>query len=545
MPRPAAPRGARSLGVHRFSVLCLTISVTLAPMVVASAQSGDGVVSSGDGAELLRQGWILHRFEGEMEGARQLYLQVYDEVASGSDQAAIDLRARAAIGLALLAREEGLLSEARRWLHRALRNRHVSPRWIRNANDVLTQIDLEEGDSERRLLGDQKREIARLEEELTALTDEVNERDEELQRRDELIRRIESRLDPDVTRRPPVEVEKPPARSVSTLEERERESEALKRYFIETALDRVREYYHAGRYLYAHNELKKVLEIAPFHPEATELSRRCAELIRAIAATDQSDALPGVGRQARAKGLVLEAMRNNLDTGRRRYREGDVAGATAALQQVMKEYTYCPALSDDEIASFVQPARRLLLRCYDESGVGDEALALKGKQDVLRVSIREGVHRLLDQELALEEVHSEIERIKQTRPDEALAYVRSEVSRLTARASSAAEGEQTERAIAAYRDIAALIDWFPEVDLDGRLAARVQDEIRILAAALESEAAPADGEIVGPPFDPPFERNPGAAPDASASSEEPPAESEDPASEKPETESTAATGTGG
>ena len=181
-------------------------------------------------------------------------------------------------------------------------------------------------------------------------------------------------------------------------------------------------------------------------------------------------------------------MEQNLKEGKRLYRKGKIGAASAALQSVLREYAWCPTpLSNEEIAMYVQPAEQLLRRCFDESGVGDEAMALRGKEDDLIERMQEGISQLYDQELALEEVRSELERLKKSQPEAMYAYARGEIERRTDDARQSLQRGEKPEATDAYRDVVTLLDWFPELDPAGEIRRDVAKQLASLEAAAGRE----------------------------------------------------------
>ena len=106
----------------------------------------------------------------------------------------IDLRVRAGLGLGMLARERGDMATARSWFQDAAGTERASPRWRRNASDLLTAVNLIQEQEDDFLLAEMKRKVALLQEEQTDLAVEIDERREELRRKDDLIRRLEASL---------------------------------------------------------------------------------------------------------------------------------------------------------------------------------------------------------------------------------------------------------------------------------------------------------------------------------------------------------------
>ncbi len=470
----------------------LAAAVLVLTALVHSAAAADEAAAGDWGGAALRWAWIAHRLAGDLPLARGLYEELLAEKPETRAPAQAagtrpNVRARACLGLALLERDAGNGGAANRWLDRALAEPGAAERWRQAARHLQFQLARGEVRPDPDLVSDMKEKIARLEAELETLSREAGQRGEELRRRDELIARLESGAQG--AAEPPRSAPPEPGavgRLLESMLEAARQEESIRRYMIGSDMSRAREYYQSGRTMHCYNELKKVLSLDPYHSEALELSARCRSLLASAIgertlSRDSAELRMGV----HSKRVLLEVMDANYEEGRRLYQSGKLGPAIGQFQKVLEEYAWSPAtLSDEEVATFVQPAQHMLDRCYEESGIAPEAWTLRGREESLAQRIRERTGDLEAKNDALEAVTASLERWKREHADQGVVRALGEMERRAQDANGALQrGEPREAAIAA-RDILTLLELFPELDPN----AEHRDDIARLLRKLQAPA---------------------------------------------------------
>ncbi|MFQ5654701.1 MAG: hypothetical protein ACE5GW_08225 [Planctomycetota bacterium] len=459
----------------------------LALLLVAGGPSvGGGLASAQDGpARELRRAWTLHRLHCRVAEAEKIYRDLV-----GAEEAPADVRARAAIGLGLLERERGG-GGAASWFRRALQFEEASPRWRGGARALLGEIEAER---ERRdgsaLLMELRGAVDHLEADLERVHRKVTEKEEELRHNRKLLQRREELAEEALAARAAapavVDVKRSRAtRWLETLIEEERSLARVRRYLVARGLQKGLEEYQQGRFESALNAMKKVLQIDPQNREALELSARCRRLFATVMgrrslSPPEPSKTPAIDFKL-AHQLVVAGMRAYLEEGRRLYRKGELTAAITPFQKVLEEYAWCPTpLDDGEIATIVRPAERLLERCFEESGIGGRGLELSGRESELLERLRQHAERLLDAEVALEDVDSSLERIRKADPEESLGYAMREVERLMRKGLHAVERRNQREALIAFRDVLTLLKWFPEIDPELTLSQDVERRLEAL-----------------------------------------------------------------
>lgn len=508
-------------GLIRLAMLGIVLA---APTALPAAEAGPGV--------RLRQAWIEHRLRGHFESAEAGYRAV---VADASADA--DLRARARLGLALLARDRGDLAAAREETARVLSLGRAAPRWRRAARLLRAELEgtaVTSANPESGLLEELQERVTSLQGDLERVRETAADREEELERKDRMLRRLEEREREAVAsgdagaRR--FEAERHRAsRWLEELVRDDRQQQRLQRSLIRSHLLTGRQAFRAGRFHEALNEMKKILILDPLHREALDLSSRCRTLLAATAGVDAFEP-PEPGRMGVTppdliEELTLAAMRAWLAEARRHQAQGRTLEAIQSASKVLEEYSWSPApLPEAIVAELVGGADRVLEECTGltvGSEESAEARALRERQLELIGSLRERFSQLMATELALAEADESAERLADPDATEVPLELVREFEATMSAAARALAAELPSEAIRHYRDLLVLLEWAPELDADGTIRPELVRQLATLEGSgallpggekgLEND--PAEGEKETPPStgSRPADRGPGGS----------------------------------
>lgn len=450
------------------AVLASTWALTVCPL---RAESGDS----------LRAAWVLHRLQGQSTAARTAYLAIYEDAALPADS-----RCRAAIGIGLVEREAGEEKDALEWFERASTLPGAGPRWVKSALEQIGAIQRSlESESDPRASQELASQVSGLEEDVAAFRTLIDEQDQELSRRDAIIQRLrESDAGEEKALNIQAEIHRNrAAQFLESIAEQEKEAQRVSRHFAGAAIGRAIEHLGAGRVLFAYNEVKRALEIDPLNRRAQDLEARC----RGVMAEGTSEGV--IPRASSASvpvtrpELVVEVMSAYLDEGKRLYRKGRIVGAIGAFERVIEEYANSAvALTDEQLSTIVAPAEHYLRGCYEDRGVAAETLRLRARRSDLLAEVEAGAKRILEQQQALEEIDSSLERIRDRNPEEGIRLAASAAEAQMRAGLEAMENGRSREARVAFRDVRILLEWFPSLDPEQRLLRKVSELIQEIEA---------------------------------------------------------------
>lgn len=428
--------------------------------------------SPGDelGHAQLRRAWVLHRLEAKPQEARPLYVELYENEAQLPD-----LRSRAALGIGLLARDAGRDHEAVQWFERAARVEGASSRWLVAALDLLAAGRRRLEVDPTRPLRDLELQVAELEQNAELLSRIVEERDDELVRQRDIIRRLQQAY----PKQQPIDSEERKRREaqlqLDSWLEQERDLAKVRRHSkkrrLRAALDEAQEHLRAGRTVFAFDEAKRALGIDPLNREAQDLIRTCQGLLagatgrRSLPAAGDSRAQTTNPETQRA--LIVAVMSSYLEEGKRCYRSGQISQAIDYFERVLEEYGNSPLpLGEEHVSVIVQPAERLLNRCFEDSGLGPEARRLHARRADLLSALDES-------SLLIREQEAELEKLWGDNPEHRTARARQAVDEQMLAGIRALDMGAQREARLAFGDVLLLLDWFPSLDPDQKIRDRV------------------------------------------------------------------------
>lgn len=443
-----------------------------------------GTLPAQEGGEArLRAAWRLHRMAGELEHGMRRYAELQRD-----PDVTPDVRSRAALGLALIARAQDQPEQAAHWLLAAASERGAGARWIQQALALRARLEAQRitEASTQHPVERLQHQVSGLERDQQALERLIAERDEELKRKDEMIQLL--RESTRQRARAEQHADEGTRSAASSLLERwveeERNVQGVRRYLVAQGLTRCHQHLAEGRLLHSANEARRVLDLDPRNPEALQLFAHCQERLAHAAgqrsfgegATSEFD--PRWARQ-----LAVETMKAYLAEGQRLYREGQLGGAIRAFERVLEEYALSPAaLGPQELDTILAPAQHGLEQCFAESGQGAEAMRLAGQRSLLLEEMVAGAGRLLDQEQALAAAERDVAAIREQDSVQGLELARSQIERRLREARSALESRSVRQAVLSFRDVLTWLEWFPALDSAGVLARDVRAQLDQLIA---------------------------------------------------------------
>ncbi|MEM7260779.1 MAG: hypothetical protein AAF488_02245, partial [Planctomycetota bacterium] len=420
--------------------------------------------------------WFQHRVEGELDLAGRAYRAlVMDSSVNG------DVRARAAIGLALVSEERGELDAARRWLARVRGFPGVSTRWQIAARREASRFRVASPETDP--LTQLGREVEQLEQESERLVVSADAAEKEVERAQRLYDGLR-----DSIVGPALEEEdaSPALELLESMAAELRETERRRRTVVSVRLERGLEFLAAGRYAQALNEAKRVLQIDPTHREATELLEQSRRLIATWTSVP-----PGSAEiQQRAQREVVRDMRVRLDEARLLYGAGRIAEAIATLDQVLGWYVHGPEpIADSEISDLIRPAEALMRRCLADTGSPAEAERLRQRSRELRRKLQSAAAALEEQTREIDATEEGVAVIRAVAPRASDQFVAAEIARLQGAARAADVAGRVSVAIPAYEDLLVWWSWFPELIAGDAATETARVRVRLAELRAEQRAA--------------------------------------------------------
>ena len=484
--------------------------LTLATITLVGS-FGSPLLAEESAAADLRLAWIDHRLEGKLEAARERYRAVADQ-----EDAPVDVRARALLGLTLLARDTQQPARALALLEEFYALERVAPRWRETARVLRAELEgstpVEEPGSPPDLLRDLQERVEELKSDLQRVEQTVEEREKELADKDRLLRRLEewqreALASAEVAERTEALRDSSIERLFSEMEQEDRQSRQLKRYFLRSHLLSARELFEAGRPAEAYNEVKRVLALDPLHREALEIGARCRALLavsagRASLTAQEPLQWTGMPRRMVAE-MTTAVMRAYLAEAEGHLAAGRTMEALQAASKVLDEYSWCPTpLPEEIVREVVGRADRVLEQCLGGSGAAETAEARKLLETQLELigRLRKDFSQLMATELALAEADESAQRITGRGPEDGAAQIARELSDSLKAAEGALTAGQPREALRRYREILILLEWVPNLDPRGTIRRRLEEQVEALTGSVEppvadeaaSEKAPLD-----------------------------------------------------
>ncbi|MGA1201656.1 MAG: hypothetical protein ACO4BJ_01600 [Planctomycetota bacterium] len=483
----------------------LALGATLALLILPSAAPllalGSPETAVSTPAARLRQAWIEHRLRGDRARAEMEYREVAEDPA-----APVDLRARARLGLSLLAGEEGAPTAALAALDAFDALGGVSPRWRETARLLRARWEGTEttGSNPPDFLVDLQDQVVNLQREIERLEGVVESKEVALAEQGRLLERQEEiRREAEASISAALRREGRESRGAEevllAVSERERQRAFFTRSRIGEHLVAGLEAFQLGEFSRAYNETKKILAIDPDHEEAKKLASHC-RLVLAWSAGRETLDPPEPGRYRGPRDavlpLALAVMRASLTRAIHAQEEGRHLEAMAAATKVLEEYAWCPVpLPPDALEELVGAAERILDECLGEGGAQEsvQLRALREEQLRLLEALRRDFGKLVAAELALDRAGPGAKE-----GDLGLEWVLSESESALREAEEAIAERRPEDAVRHLRDLKLLIDWFPELDREGRLGAQLDVQISALEGTLSAEDPTPERESPAP-----------------------------------------------
>ena len=406
--------------------------------------AGDGVPVG----ERLRLAWIAHRILGDLDRAEEGY-----RALSSDDDVFPDVRARAAIGLALVHRKRGRLEDAQRVLESVRSVPGVSRRWQVTARRELFRIPDREPDTDP--ITQLDTQVKTLERERAQLVERTGEVDEKLERTTRLYSGLRGFVVGEGAalagpNRAALDL-------LDSLASELRETERYRKTVIEARLALANRLHDQGQFVRSLNEAKRVLKVDPSNEQAERLRQKCQVVLSSLTSS------PGSAGRPFERELTRE-MRRRYEEARDDYREGRLSAAIQGLDQLLSWYTFsAEPIADSDVTRLIRPAERLIRECFQATRRPDVAARLSDRSRKLRRELEVAAEELEDRSRAIEEAGEGVFVIRSAAPAESAAFVAAEIERLRELAETHDAEEHGSAALSAYQDLLVWWSWFPEL----------------------------------------------------------------------------------